>query len=183
MSERIVQLGFDIQSQEVVSHDVTPPGFIGFTYPEPKISVSPTLGRFVREAATKTHFNSASEVYDYLRDHVFNPWEKFTQEELWILMLNSKNVVTHEAMVYRGTPNTMYVWKPDVFREAIRVNAVALILAHNHPSNDPTPSPEDVAVTQQLVEAAKLLQMLIHDHIIVGSDHFVSLGERGIKMC
>jgi DNA repair protein RadC len=69
----------------------------------------------------------------------------------------------------------------ELFREAVRQNAAALILAHNHPSGDPTPSPEDVAVTTEVVKAGKLLDIDVLDHIVIGSaNRFVSLKERGL---
>jgi DNA repair protein RadC len=68
----------------------------------------------------------------------------------------------------------------ELFREAIRGNCASLIVIHNHPSGDPTPSPEDVAVTRQIVEAGKLLDVEVLDHLIVGRQRFVSLKERGL---
>ena len=68
----------------------------------------------------------------------------------------------------------------EVFREAIRLNAAALIVAHNHPSGDPTPSPEDVNVTRQIVEAGKLLDIDVLDHLVIGQGRWVSLKERGL---
>jgi DNA repair protein RadC len=68
----------------------------------------------------------------------------------------------------------------DVFREAIREGAVSLVVVHNHPSGDPTPSAEDVLVTDRLVAAGKLLDVPLLDHIIIGERRFVSLRERGI---
>ncbi|MEE8390301.1 MAG: JAB domain-containing protein, partial [Anaerolineae bacterium] len=68
----------------------------------------------------------------------------------------------------------------EVFRDAVKRNCAAIIVAHNHPSGDPTPSPEDVEVTRQLVEAGKLLDIEVLDHLIVGQQRFVSLRERGL---
>jgi DNA repair protein RadC len=68
----------------------------------------------------------------------------------------------------------------EVFRAAIRRNACSIIVAHNHPSGDPTPSPEDVRVTEMLVDAGKLLDIAVLDHIVIGRNRFVSLKERGL---
>ena len=80
--------------------------------------------------------------------------------------------------MYRGTVNTMYVRVAEVFREAIRLNAVGIILSHCHPSGEPTPSPEDVRVTELAVAAGKLLEITVLDHIIVGAGRWVSMKER-----
>ena len=76
--------------------------------------------------------------------------------------------------------NTSMIRVGELFREAIKVNAAALIVAHNHPSGDPSPSPEDVAVTRALVEAGKLLDIDVLDHLVIGRYRFVSLKERGL---
>jgi len=68
----------------------------------------------------------------------------------------------------------------ELFREAVRLNSAALIIAHNHPSGDPTPSPEDVQVTRQIVEAGKLLSIDVLDHLVIGQARWVSLKERGL---
>ncbi|MBC7251703.1 MAG: hypothetical protein H5T62_15685, partial [Anaerolineae bacterium] len=68
----------------------------------------------------------------------------------------------------------------EVFREAIRQNCAAIIVAHNHPSGDPTPSPEDIAVTQRIVSAGQLLDVEVLDHLIIGQQRYVSLKERGL---
>jgi len=68
----------------------------------------------------------------------------------------------------------------EVFKEAIRRNAVSLIVAHNHPSGDPTPSPEDIALTRAIVQAGKLLDIDVLDHLVIGGQRFVSLKERGL---
>ncbi len=68
----------------------------------------------------------------------------------------------------------------ELFREAVKHNAVSLILVHNHPSGDPTPSPEDVAVTREVVQAGKLLDIDVLDHLVIGRQRYVSLKERGL---
>jgi len=102
------------------------------------------------------------------------------QEHLRIVLLDTRNRVLSISTVYIGSLNTSMVRVGELFREAIRHNAAAVIVAHNHPSGDPTPSPEDVAVTKQIVQAGKLLDISVLDHIVVGRGRFVSLKERGL---
>jgi len=102
------------------------------------------------------------------------------QEHLRTLIMDSKNHVLKIHTVYIGSVNTAVVRVGELFREAIRLNAAALIVAHNHPSGDPTPSPEDVHVTRQIVEAGKLLNVDVLDHLVIGQQRWVSLKERGL---
>ena len=116
----------------------------------------------------------------YFRDNIYTPFELCHQEEFWALMLNTKNVVTHQAMIYRGTNTTMIVRPAEVFRPAIETNATAIILGHNHPSGSVEVSPEDVQTTRSLVEAGQLLGIEVLDHILVGAETCNSLRERGL---
>jgi DNA repair protein RadC len=102
------------------------------------------------------------------------------QEHLRTVIMDSKNHVLKVHTVYIGSVNTAVVRVGELFREAIRLNAAALIVAHNHPSGDPTPSPEDVRVTHQIVEAGKLLSIDVLDHLVIGQQRWVSLKERGL---
>jgi DNA repair protein RadC len=102
------------------------------------------------------------------------------QEHLRTLLLDTRNRVLKTHTVYIGSLNTASVRVGEVFREAIRANCAALIVVHNHPSGDPTPSPEDVQVTRLIVEAGSLLQIDVLDHLIIGRQRFVSLKERGL---
>jgi len=102
------------------------------------------------------------------------------QEHLRIMLLDTKNCVLETTTVYQGSLNTSLIRVGELFREAIRANCASLIVLHNHPSGDPTPSPEDVAVTRQIVEAGKLLDVEVLDHLIIGRQRFVSLKERGL---
>jgi len=102
------------------------------------------------------------------------------QEELRTIIVDSKNQVLKIHTVYKGSLNTAVLRIAEVFREAIRLNAAGLIVAHNHPSGDVSPSPEDVHVTRQLVEAGKLLSIDVLDHLVLGGHTFLSLKERGL---
>jgi DNA repair protein RadC len=100
------------------------------------------------------------------------------QEHLRVILLNTRNEVLGMPTIYQGSLNTSVVRVAELFKEAIRANAAAVIVAHNHPSGDPSPSPEDISVTRQLVKAGALLDITVLDHVIIGHRRFVSLKER-----
>jgi DNA repair protein RadC len=102
------------------------------------------------------------------------------QEELRVILLNTRNRVLKIETIYRGSLNSSQVRVGEIFKAAIRINAAALIVVHNHPSGDPTPSPDDVAITRAIIEAGKLLDVQALDHLIIGQGRFVSLKERGL---
>ncbi len=102
------------------------------------------------------------------------------QEHLKVVCLNTKNHVLKHITVYIGSINSSAVRIGEVFKEALKQNAAAIIIAHNHPSGDPTPSSEDIAVTREIVEAGKLLGVDVLDHLVIGQGRWVSLRERGL---
>jgi DNA repair protein RadC len=102
------------------------------------------------------------------------------QEHLRVMLLDRRNRVLETVEVYKGSVNSSQVRVGELFKEAIRKNASALIVIHNHPSGDPTPSPDDVAVTRAIVQAGKLLDVDVLDHLVVGHGRWVSLKERGL---
>ena len=99
-------------------------------------------------------------------------------EVLRTVLLNTKNMVLGTPTIYQGSVNQTTLRVGELFREAIRQNATAVIVVHNHPSGDPTPSPEDVAATRTLVEAGKLVDIQVLDHLVIGRHRYVSLKER-----
>jgi DNA repair protein RadC len=101
------------------------------------------------------------------------------QEQLRVVLLDTKNRVQAISTVYVGSVNSAQIRVGEVFRDAVRRNSTALVVAHNHPSGDPSPSPEDILVTRQLVEAGKLLDIELLDHLILGRGKYVSMRERG----
>jgi DNA repair protein RadC len=103
-----------------------------------------------------------------------------TQEYLVVLCLNVKNRIISTVELYKGSVNTSMVRVAEIYKEAIRVNASAIIIAHNHPSGDISPSAEDIQVTRDVVAAGKLLDIDLLDHLIVGTDGWTSLRERGL---
>ncbi len=102
------------------------------------------------------------------------------QEQLRVLLLDSKHYVLRMPVVYVGNVNTAIVRMAEVFRDAIKDNSVAIIVAHNHPSGDPTPSREDIALTEDLVRAGALLGISVLDHLVIGKQRYISLKERGL---
>ncbi len=118
--------------------------------------------------------DEAAELLVYRMQHL-------EQEHLVVLPLDSRNRLIGEPVdVYHGSLNSSLVRIGEVFRPAIRANAAAILIAHNHPSGSPEPSPEDVALTRAIVEAGKLLDVECLDHLIIGSGRFVSLKSRGL---
>jgi DNA repair protein RadC len=113
---------------------------------------------------------SAKDAYEYLRDMYGLP-----KEHLRGLYLNSHNQVIHDEVISIGTINSNIVHPREVFRPAIEYNAVAIVLAHNHPSNIPTPSTQDVEITKQLVSAGKVLGINILDHVVITKNTYVSI--------
>ncbi len=102
------------------------------------------------------------------------------QEEVRTLLLDTRNRVMASHMIYKGSLNAASMRVSEVFKEAVRSNAAAIIVAHNHPSGDPSPSAEDIAVTKTLSNAGKLLDIELLDHIVIAHNRYVSLKERGL---
>ncbi len=106
--------------------------------------------------------------------------ELLQQEELRLLILDTKHHVVAAPMLYRGTVSAAPGRVAEVFREAVRRGAAKVAVAHNHPSGDPTPSREDIAFTWELVQAGRLMEVEVIDHVVIGQrpGHWVSLRER-----
>jgi|GEM_PF-119095 len=102
------------------------------------------------------------------------------QEQLRIVLLDTRYQVLRISTVYRGSLNAAVVRVGEIFREAIRANSAAIILVHNHPSGDPRPSPEDTHTTRMIVDAGKLLDIDVLDHLIIGDRCYVSMKEKGL---
>jgi len=99
-------------------------------------------------------------------------------EQMRILILDTKNQVVDNISRYQGTVNSSVLRAAEIFRPAITRNCPGVIICHNHPSGDPTPSPEDISVTEQLVQAGRVLDIELVDHLVIGNHRFVSLKER-----
>jgi DNA repair protein RadC len=104
------------------------------------------------------------------------------REHFWVIFLNAQNGYTGHHLVSTGSLSASIVHPREVLGPALREGAAHVILVHNHPSSDPTPSKEDVQLTRQLVEGARLLGIRLHDHVVIGNGtgHWVSLAQRGL---
>ena len=102
------------------------------------------------------------------------------QEHFRVVYLDTRNQVLGIETIYIGSLNASHIRVAEVFRDAIKRNCAAIIVAHNHPSGDPSPSPEDVSVTRELASAGNLLDIELLDHLVIGQQRFVSLRERGL---
>ena len=103
------------------------------------------------------------------------------QEHLRVVLLNTKNEVLGIQEIYVGNVSSAVVRAAEVFRPAIRENAPSIILVHNHPSGDPTPSREDVSITEDLIKSGKLLGIEVLDHLVIGSgNRYISLNEKNL---
>jgi DNA repair protein RadC len=116
----------------------------------------------------------------YVADYLKPTLAHLDHEELHVILLNTKNRVHARHVVYKGSVNTAVLRVAEVFKEAVRAACPFIIIAHNHPSGDPTPSAEDIAVTRQMVAAGKLLDIAVLDHLVFGHGDFVSLKERNL---
>jgi DNA repair protein RadC len=119
---------------------------------------------------------SPRDVYDLLGPSLRDEG----REHFIALLLDTKNGVLRQKTVSVGDLSSAVVHPREVFLEAVRHSAASMIVAHNHPSGDPTPSSEDIAVTRRLQEAGELLGIAILDHIIIGDGRFISLKEQGL---
>ena len=138
----------------------------------------------LKECPTPEQMQQCDEpqkVADYWRLHIVqNPYYNPDCETFAVLLLNTRRRVKGHQVVSIGTIDTILVHPREVFRAAIAEAAAGIIVVHNHPSGDPTPSPEDRVVTRQLVEAGQLLDLPVYDHVILGGDRFLSFVTAGL---
>ncbi|MDW7726869.1 MAG: DNA repair protein RadC [Candidatus Methanoperedens sp.] len=106
--------------------------------------------------------------------------QDFQKEHFIALYLNTRNRVVKKEVISIGTLNANVVHPREVFRTAISVSAAHIIVAHNHPSGDPTPSKEDITITKKLVEAGKIIGIEVLDHVIIGDERYHSMKEAGV---
>ena len=127
-------------------------------------------------AAERPYINTPDDVAAIMRPVV----ELLAEERMYVMLLSTKNRVNAIQEVSVGTLNSSVVHPREIFKAAILSNAASLILVHNHPSGDPTPSPEDVDLTKKLVDAGKLLNIPVLDHVVMGDRRYASLKEKGL---
>lgn len=143
-----------------------------------RIKAALELGRRLLFASfgERPRINSPADAANFLMAEM----SMLPQEQMRVILLDGKNHILASPTIYQGTLNANSIRVGEVFREAIRENCAAIIVAHNHPSGDPTPSPEDIQATKQIVEAGKLLGIEVLDHLVIGAGRWVSLRERGL---
>lgn len=118
---------------------------------------------------------SPADAFNFVRDLCAE-----SQEHFVVILLDTRNNIIARDNLYKGSLNTAMIRVGEVFRMAIVNHAASVIIAHNHPSGDPSPSSDDVALTKIIVEAGKMLDITVQDHIIIGESRFVSLKERAL---
>lgn len=135
--------------------------------------------RLARADSTQPYrIETPLHAYHLIKDEL----EPLKQETLVVILQDSKGCVITTQQVAQGTLSQTLVHPREVFYPAIRHKAAALVIAHNHPSGDPTPSPQDFKTTEQLVEAGRLIGIPVQDHLIIGKGCYISLKERGVPM-
>jgi DNA repair protein RadC len=110
---------------------------------------------------------------------IFNFLEGCQQENFWVCYLNVKNQVIKKEVIFIGTLNSSIVHPREIFRQGVKVSAASIVVCHNHPSGNPTPSQEDIEVTKRLKEAGQIMGIELLDHIIIGRGSYISLKEKG----
>ena len=111
--------------------------------------------------------------------YLMTDMSSLTQEHFVVLFMNVKNEVLHKQTIFIGSLNSSIVHPREIFREAVKRSAASIIVAHNHPSGNPSPSPEDIEVTKRLIEAGSIMGIELLDHVIIGDHRFISLKEKG----
>lgn len=120
-----------------------------------------------------TKITSAEDVYNYFKDKLKDK----KQEEFWILVLNSQNIITKEELIAKGILDSAIIHPREIFRPAIKNSAKKIILVHNHPSGDPKPSGEDLEITEKIMALGKEMDIKVLDHVIVGDEGWWSWKE------
>ena len=158
------QLALDLHPQAEIVYEIKPVEWSG----------GKTLGVFEMSEGY-AQVLSPADVVSHLRETIYKEFDALDHEQLWTLLLNTKQYVTHHVFVYKGNLSSAVVRIGELFKDALRFNAAAIILTHNHPSGDERPSPGDLQVTQLAAQAAHLLDVPLLDHIIVGKTDYTSL--------
>ena len=144
-----------------------------------------TAGRRVRARPSRRSWTGRSGRWSIraprdLAERLLPEMGRLEREELRVVLLSSKNTVLSVERVYQGNVSAALVRVGELFRDAVRRHAAGIIVVHNHPSGDPTPSPDDLHLTAETVAAGRLLDVPVLDHLIIGHDAFISLRDRGI---
>ncbi len=131
--------------------------------------------RLSEKAIEKPVVNSSKKVYDYLLPDLSDSY----YEQFFVLLLDNKNQIINKIQIGTGGMSNVSVDAKRIFKEAILHNASGIILAHNHPSNNTKPSPQDEQITKNIVNAGKVLNIRVLDHIIIGNDNYFSFADEG----
>jgi DNA repair protein RadC len=117
---------------------------------------------------------------DDITDYYISKYRGIMQEQFRVLLLNSSNQIFKEVLISTGSLNASIVHPREVFREAITNSSASIVLLHNHPSGNPYPSKEDIAITKQLKESGKIIAIEVIDHIIIAGDKYYSFAKNGL---
>jgi DNA repair protein RadC len=123
----------------------------------------------------KDPLNNSKELYEYLCHSIRDKLREYFK----VVFLDAKNKVLAVETLFKGTLTASSVYPREVILAALNHDAAALIFAHNHPSGDPTPSPEDMAITRQLVLACAVMGITVHEHIVMGNSSYYSFADHG----
>jgi DNA repair protein RadC len=171
--EQIVLTGFDPEQSKVINHKRK---CLDQTFAKLRQLHDELNAQLYAHPSQRPIIHSPTEVITLLDPFIGS----LDHEEMWVIDLDTRNRVMNLIALYKGSVNMAQVRVGEVFRQAITDNALSIIVAHNHPSGDPSPSPEDVALTRAMVQAGKLLDIDVLDHLIVARGQYVSLKERGL---
>lgn len=139
------------------------------------------LTELTKRMAKEIHRDSLKLVTPQsVADYYMQDMRHLSREQVILLMMDSKNKIIKDMIISAGTVNTSIMPTREVFIYALKYEAVNIILLHNHPSGDPTPSAEDIRVTKRLTEAGNLIGITLMDHIIIGDNRYISLKEQGL---
>lgn len=138
--------------------------------------------KLVKETAARydvdNKIDNPTKAYNFLKETV--NMEELAEENMYVLFLNVKNVVLGVHHASKGSLDMSIVHPREIFKSAILCNSARIIIAHNHPSGDVTPSREDESVTKRLREAGKIIGIEVTDHLIIGDNNFLSMKEKGL---
>jgi len=133
--------------------------------------------RFLKDKMmSRPYCRSSREVFDYL----YHSLRDLKKENFKVLFLDPKNQIIEEKTLFEGTVDSSAVYPREIMKDALRYDATSLIFVHNHPSGDPEPSLCDREITKELVFSAKVMQLKVLDHIIIGNNCFFSFADRGL---
>lgn len=145
-----------------------------------RVTAAMELGRRAAEERLRcrTRMTCARDIYDRMHLRL----RDLPQEEMWVVALNLQNEVVRETLVTRGVLDATMVHAREIFRPAVLENAASICLVHNHPSGEPSPSPEDRVATWKMMDAGRVLGIEVVDHVIIGDGHYYSFHEDGTLM-